>query len=168
MPVFLLAAIALGAVVLLGSRRASSSSTNGGGGPIRVRALGYKNGTAFPIVLIPIDARHLLAEAAAAAFSSMRDAARADGIELVVNSAFRTMAEQSMLFNLSPGERARYGMTADAVVAKPGYSNHQSGIALDIKESADARVRPWLEANAARFGWRSTVAAEPWHWEYLP
>jgi D-alanyl-D-alanine carboxypeptidase len=102
----------------------------------------------------------------AAAWRAMRAAAAADGVMLVPTSGFRTMEEQERLWaeHLS-GARP-------TPVARPGYSNHQNGRALDItvhdsQESAEYR---WLDAHAGAFGFRNVGAAfrrpEWWHWEW--
>src|SRR6185295_6914390 len=62
----------------------------------------------------------------AAAWCAMRDAAAADGVTLAPTSGFRTMDEQRQLWEEHvSGQRP-------TPVAKPGFSNHQSGRALDI------------------------------------
>jgi LAS superfamily LD-carboxypeptidase LdcB len=56
------------------------------------------------------------------------------------------------------------------LAAKPGNSNHQNGIAIDIAVAgADGNeVYEWLKLNAPRFGFVRTVSGEPWHWEHDP
>ena len=96
----------------------------------------------------------------ARAFLAMRAAAAADGIELWVHSGFRTMEQQRWLYD---AWKAGWGAKA----ARPGRSNHQSGLALDLGVLGPGTYA-WLEANARRFGFRRTVPDEPWHWEYTP
>src|SRR6185436_12849709 len=48
--------------------------------------------------------------------------------------------------------------------ARPGYSNHQSGTALDLNASASG-VGTWLTRNASRYGFTRTVPDEAWHYE---
>jgi LAS superfamily LD-carboxypeptidase LdcB len=83
-----------------------------------------------------------------------RAAARA-GVSLVVNSGFRTMAQQQY----------RYHCYVTKSAARPGYSNHQGGIALDTGTRVP-RVYTWLKNHARSFGYVRTVPSEPWHWEY--
>ncbi|MEM6698100.1 MAG: M15 family metallopeptidase, partial [Bacteroidota bacterium] len=54
--------------------------------------------------------------------------------------------------------------------AKPGRSNHQNGIALDIAntKSGTSIVYQWLKENATKYGFVRTVKSESWHWVYLP
>jgi len=51
------------------------------------------------------------------------------------------------------------------VAAAPGYSNHQSGLALDLNTS-EGSVYDWLSAHGGTYGFARTVASERWHWEY--
>lgn len=102
----------------------------------------------------------------AAAWVTMRDAAAADGVALVPTSGFRTMEEQQQLWaEHVSGQRP-------TPVARPGYSNHQSGRALDIAVH-DCTTSPeycWLQAHAGAYGFRNVGAGfsrpEWWHWEW--
>jgi hypothetical protein len=51
------------------------------------------------------------------------------------------------------------------LAAQPGYSNHQSGHALDVNTSAPG-VYAWLAAHGGEFGFSETVPSENWHWEW--
>lgn len=124
----------------------------------------WKNGKPIDVRLVQVDdAGHLLAEAPAQAFTAMRSAAAAEGVSLVVESAFRTMEQQTLLWTAyKNGERTE-------VVGTPGYSNHQSGEAVDLVTDRGTNVAyQWLRANASHFNFRDTVASEPWHWEHRP
>lgn len=90
----------------------------------------------------------------AAAFDRMAAAARQAGVGLVVNSGFRSDAEQAALFAAHPDPRW---------VAPPGHSLHRCATELDLgPESAYG----WLAANAARFGFVQRYSWEPWHYGY--
>jgi hypothetical protein len=89
-------------------------------------------------------------------FLKMQKAADAAGVSLAISSGFRTMAEQQHFYDCYKTKRCNNGNLA----AKPGYSNHQSGYALDLTTSS------WLARNASRFGFRRTVPSEAWHYEY--
>lgn len=129
-----------------------------------MRETGYKSGKPFVVELLQVDGVWLSAPAAWA-YYRMALAAYEDGVRLVPGLGFRTMAYQTELFNLTPEQRKLRGVGDK--VARPGYSNHQSGIAIDFKTKANPKIFPWLQANAARFGWKNTVPSEPWHWEWL-
>ena len=119
---------------------------------------GYRNGKRIKLRVVQIG----WAEAdvsTARAFRAMQGAAADAGLELNVWSGFRTHERQTELY---ARWRAGYGNPA----AKPGYSNHQSGRALDLVVRNE-QIAAWLATNARRFGFRRTVANEPWHWEFV-
>lgn len=103
-----------------------------------------------------------LHHAAAAAFQRMSTEARAEGVSLRVTSGYRSRREQRWLY-----DRYRKGLGPKA--ARPGRSNHQRGLALDlVVGDVTTPTYDWLASNACRFGFRRTVQSEPWHWEYRP
>jgi len=125
---------------------------------------------------------HLLVSEAAASWKRMRETAKADGISLIIISAFRSFDRQHKLVSdkLSRGETIQEGF---AVMAPPGCSEHHTGRALDIgtlgyepvsEEFAKSAAFRWLTRNAARFGFRLSFPRnnqwdydyEPWHWCY--
>jgi D-alanyl-D-alanine dipeptidase len=121
-----------------------------------MRATGYVNGRAIALRLVEIDGV-LVEVATARAFVRMRDAAARAGIELMIRSAFRDHETQTWLYQ---AWRAGWGNKA----ARPGYSNHQAGRALDLVIH-DPQTLAWLTRHAGRYGFRRTVRSEPWHWE---
>ena len=74
-----------------------------------------------------------LAPAAAAAFMRMADAAREDGITLYSVSAYRSYSYQDSLYRRYT---AQDGVEADTYSARPGFSEHQTGLALDINTAS--------------------------------
>ncbi|MBX3186613.1 MAG: M15 family metallopeptidase [Labilithrix sp.] len=123
------------------------------------RANGYRSGRKFTICVTKVDGKYVEVNTARA-FLRMRKAARAKGIAIRVVSGFRTMAEQRYLYNCYKTKRCNGGNLA----APPGYSNHQSGKALDLNTSTRG-VYGFLASRARSYGFRRTVASEPWHWE---
>lgn len=119
---------------------------------------GYKRGKRVKVEVISIG-YETMEVATGKAFLAMRAAALVDGIDLYVYSGFRAMDHQRWLYQ---AYKDGYGNKA----ARPGYSNHQLGKALDIY-IGDPGIFEWLEANAKRFGFKRTVPGEPWHWEYV-
>ena len=127
-----------------------------------------------------------LREAAAKSYLSMDAAANADGVDLVVISGFRTIAEQQQLFfeiskqrNQTPAQRAK-------VSAPPGHSEHHTGYAMDIGDGSAPSTNlstnfektaafQWLQSNAAKYGFEMSfptnnpqgVMYEPWHWRFV-
>ncbi len=126
----------------------------------RVSRIGYRNGRRHVFEVVPLGPTAIEVEVRTArVFLDMRELAASDGVDLRLESGFRTVAQQRALFRAwrkGRGNRA----------APPGRSNHQSGRALDIVTSTPGALA-WLEANAAAFGFKQTVASEPWHWEYI-
>jgi D-alanyl-D-alanine carboxypeptidase len=116
---------------------------------------------------------------------AMLEAARADGIDLVVLSAFRSEAMQKDLFFAVKSERNQSALERAKVSAPPGYSEHSTGFALDLgdasapashlSESFEATPAfAWLHRHAARFHFQLSfprnngqgVSYEPWHWRF--
>ncbi len=90
----------------------------------------------------------------AAAFDRLAAAAAADGITLIISSAYRTNAEQAVLFAAHPDPKW---------VAPPGVSLHRMGTELDL---GPISAYPWLAANAPRVHFIQRYAWEPWHYGY--
>ncbi|KAJ3210420.1 hypothetical protein HDU67_005333 [Dinochytrium kinnereticum] len=109
-----------------------------------------------------IDGKDVVVETACA-FLKMKQNAQNDGMRLQLNSGFRTNAKQAELFRCFQTKSCNNGNLA----ARPGFSNHQNGIALDLNVVNPA-VFAWLRDNAARNGFVRTVTSEPHHWELRP
>lgn len=130
----------------------------------------------------PASMRAEVADALVALF----DAARAEaGIELQSQSAYRSYATQSTIY--ANGVAANGVEFTDRFSARPGHSEHQTGLAVDIgvpggQCSFDACFGElpagiWLAENAHRFGFllRYPEGAqpvvgfdyEPWHFRYV-
>jgi hypothetical protein len=88
----------------------------------------------------------------AGGFDLMAAAAARAGIALVVNSGFRSDAEQAALFAAHPDPRW---------VAPPGHSLHRCATELDLGPPS---AYGWLAANAARFGFEQRYSWESWHY----
>jgi uncharacterized protein (TIGR03382 family) len=121
---------------------------------------GYTSGAAFAITVVTADGKPCEV-GTANAYSVMQTAATADGVSLVVVSGFRTMAEQQYFFACY----TQCNCNGCNLAAQPGYSNHQSGHALDLNTSSSG-VLTWLNAHGPSFGFNRTVPSEAWHWEY--
>lgn len=121
---------------------------------------GYKSGSAYSITVVKADGKPIEI-ATASMYGRMQRAAAKAGVSIRVVSGFRTNAEQKYLYGCYVNKNCNGGNLA----ARPGYSNHQSGHALDLNTSSPG-VGSWLNAHADEYGFRRTVASEPWHWEY--
>lgn len=119
---------------------------------------------------------------AADAWRAMAGAAEADGVELQLVSAFRSVDYQCGIVRRKLGQGQSIGDILN-VSAAPGYSEHHSGRAVDLTtpgapvlEEAfeETAAFAWLQRRAAEFGFRLSyprdnphgVAYEPWHWAW--
>lgn len=114
----------------------------------------------LPDALVSFDGLNVDLEDAAWAYlqpparRALEAAIQERGIRLKINSAYRTIAQQLLLYRW--GKHCGYH-----VVAPPGRSNHQSGLAIDIDYPYD--WRPCLE----RHGWRWLGSKDPPHFDYV-
>ncbi len=90
----------------------------------------------------------------ALAFDRLERAARADGLALLIVSAFRSDAQQAILYRAHPDPRW---------VAPPGKSLHRFGTELDLGPAA---AYGWLAQHAAAFHFVQRYAWEPWHFGF--
>lgn len=111
--------------------------------------------------------------------------ASAAGHYLRVTSAYRSYSQQASLYN---SYVQKYGYTyANRISAKPGYSEHQTGLAVDVGLASgscgflacfgDTAAGKWVAKYAYRYGfvirypkgYESTTGYtyEPWHLRYV-
>jgi predicted chitinase len=105
----------------------------------------------------------------ACAFSRLQAGAASAGYRLTINSGFRVLARQTYFWNCYQeklSNRPKPWCNNGNKAARPGTSNHGTGIALDLNLSTSAYG--WMRNNAARYGFIRTVSSETWHWEYRP
>ena len=117
------------------------------------------------------------------AFIDMWNAANKEGYYLMVNSSFRNYQDQESVYN---AYKNTSGETyANSIATKPGFSEHQTGLALDIfsknntnkntfKDTPEAK---WLKENAYKYGFIlrypeefeeiTGITFEPWHYRYV-
>jgi LAS superfamily LD-carboxypeptidase LdcB len=90
--------------------------------------------------------------------------ARSDGIQIFVNSGWRSPAYQQQLLDEAVSE---YGSRAEAArwVATPSTSPHVSGNAVDLGRH-DATT--WLSQHGAEYALCRVYGNEPWHFELRP
>lgn len=127
------------------------------------------------------------------ALVSLLEACRKAGHEPYVCSAYRSYETQSLLYEDKVGRVMASGIDeslarieAARVVAKPGTSEHQLGLAFDIIDSdytvldeaqADTPTQQWLMENSWQYGFilrypedKSDITGiiyEPWHYRYV-
>jgi D-alanyl-D-alanine carboxypeptidase len=87
-----------------------------------------------------------------------------DGVELVVDSGWRSPEYQEQLFREAV---SKYGSEEEAArwVATPETSAHVSGEAVDIGPAA---AIAWLSEHGAAYGLCQIYRNEPWHYELRP
>jgi D-alanyl-D-alanine carboxypeptidase len=148
--------------LLRGVQRAASGEDprlGGGGG-----ALGEADGAVPHGTTVFDDDVPGVAELDADLLTALRRAATDganDGIELLVDSGWRSPAYQQHLLDEAVGT---YGSQEEAArwVATPDTSAHVSGDAVDI---GPTRAAAWLSAHGAAYGLCRVYANEPWHYE---
>jgi len=134
---------------------------------------------------VPANFSPLLRADAAEALKEMYEQASGEGLGFVIQSSYRSYALQQRVKSLSV---ERYGQEiSDARSARPGHSEHQSGLAVDLTtESGVCTLQKcfgetpegiWLFENSWRFGFvlRYLEGAteitgyiyEPWHFRFV-
>ena len=116
---------------------------------------------------------------ASAQLKVMFAAAAKDGISLWIKSGYRSYIDQKIIYN---GYVARDGKeVADKYSARPGHSEHQTGLAFDLNSIdfsfADTREAKWIAENCHKYGFivrypknKESITGylyEPWHVRYL-
>lgn len=108
---------------------------------------------------------HKLSEQAGRAFLAMDAAIFAElGIRLPVNVSTRSLTRQKQLY----AKWVAAGKPAASPVAKVGTSEHDenTAVAVDINQSSDKRILPWLCKNGPTFGFFATASNEKHHWAW--
>ncbi len=115
---------------------------------------------------------------AATALENMFNAAEAKGINLLAVSGYRDYSYQEKLYNAEPYD--------SKLVAKPGASEHQTGLAMDVLSNEYSTLDEdfdktqgfkWLENNCYKYGFiirypkgKEDITGynyEPWHMRYV-
>jgi D-alanyl-D-alanine carboxypeptidase len=122
---------------------------------------------------------------AAEHFHKLVEAAKEEGYEIVMTTAYRSYSFQKILWDnyvAREGEEA-----ANRFSARPGQSEHQTGLAVDIsspsvnyaltEDFADTDEGIWIAENAHKFGFiirfpkgKEHITGylyEPWHLRYV-
>ena len=119
----------------------------------------------------------------------MMDELRALGYDPFVNSGYRSHEEQQSIWDQTIATYEAQGMSAEEAeaetlktVARPGYSEHELGLACDIcseqfYEPANKPIQDWLTEHCWEYGWIrrypegkedvTGVENEPWHYRYI-
>ncbi len=131
------------------------------------------------------DQKRQMRKEAAQALERLFEAAKKDSIELAAVSGYRSFERQQTIY---AGNVKRMGETeANKVSAKPGQSEHQSGLAMDVSSQSagynlvdsfgETNEGKWLSKNAHLYGFTirykkdktdiTKYSYEPWHIRYL-
>ena len=116
------------------------------------------------------------------AFKEMSKAAKGDGHTIIVNSSYRSYDEQKEIYD---DYRDKNGEEyADKYAARPNFSEHQTGLALDIfspgygmKTFENSEAFKWLQDNSYKYGFilrypkdKESITGysyEAWHYRFL-
>lgn len=146
------------------------------------------NDLTLPLVTLRLSAHDeemQLRAPAATALEQLFAAAKTDGLYLMLSSAFRSYGYQKGLYNRYVQQQGQ--AVADTQSARPGYSEHQTGLAADIEPAsreceveqcfADLPEGQWVAQNAYKYGFvvryqkdQDQVTGyiyEPWHLRYV-
>lgn len=112
-------------------------------------------------------------------FNKMKSAASKEGISLSIISGFRSYTKQTNTYNRYVSQDGKE--KADTYSARPGYSEHQTGLAADINSLSqswgDTKEGKWLSNNCYKYGFiiryikgKESITGymyEPWHIRYV-
>jgi D-alanyl-D-alanine carboxypeptidase len=149
----------------------------------------FLNENYIPETLSPVPPQYVYAPDKEKLFSGealplllqLLDDARAEGIDLLVISAYRSFGTQGLL---KSAYTMTYGSnTANKFSADQGYSEHQLGTTVDFTTTAlgaqftnlqKVKAYQWLLDNAYRYGFilsypktNTYYTFEPWHWRFV-
>jgi len=147
----------------------------------------------FSVTLKELPDGHSVDERCYQDLLDMLDACRAEGLSPLICSSYRTQAKQESLYQNKVERLVSQGFSredakaeAAKVVAIPGTSEHQLGLAVDIVDvnnqllnssQEDTEVQQWLMAHSWEYGFilrypndKSEITGiiyEPWHYRYV-
>ena len=113
------------------------------------------------------------------AFAAMQAEAASLGLDIYISSGFRSYWSQESIYNRYVSNDGQ--AEADRYSARPGHSEHQSGLTFDLNTIDEAfaytAAGQWVRDNAHRFGFviryppgKEHITGyiwEPWHLRYL-
>ena len=120
-----------------------------------------------------------------AALTKMYEAAKKEGLELVLNSAYRSY--QTQVETMADFVKRYNTQYANEYVAQPGASEHQTGLGIDLTAQSvvegkritfgDTDEYKWVIKNCSKYGFIirfedgtdgiTGIAHEPWHLRYV-
>lgn len=125
-----------------------------------------------------------LRDDAATALEEMFAAAKEEGFKLSIVSGYRSYSKQATIYSRKKANEGQ--KAADRVSARPGTSEHQLGLAMDVAKLGGSQLNggfgktkegQWVNENAHRFGFIvryqqgyeeiTGYMYEPWHVRYV-
>jgi len=169
---------------------ASCSTPNSHSDPTRIDVIVNKKHCIQPLTFTPNTVsvscaggdNAVIASVAASDYKALCDAAKTAGVPLGITSSYRSYQTQVSTYNywVAQGGQA----AADRYSARPGYSEHQTGLSVDFSAGnsgldsfTGTAQQKWMAKNAPTYGWvqRYTSTntaitgynAESWHFRYV-
>lgn len=129
-----------------------------------------------------VDDSKLMEKTAAQAFEKMAKKAKEEGYNIRAVSTYRSYSYQNTLYNNYVSQDGKE--KADTYSARPGYSEHQTGLAVDVDNISTSYTSfgltkefKWMQENCYKYGYilRYTKETEfitgykdePWHYRYV-
>jgi len=112
-------------------------------------------------------------------FKKLSDDAKKEGLSIYISSGYRSYDLQNGLYNMYLKNDLQ--SVVDTYSARPGFSEHQTGLAIDVNTISDSfaytKEYTWLKENAYKYGFilrypkeytnLTGYKFEPWHYRYV-
>lgn len=140
----------------------------------------------YEVELVKLNSSREIAQDCYDALMEMIEDCKEAGHKPYIYSAYRTQAHQQVLFNNMLKQHGGNREAAAKIVAIPGTSEHQLGLAVDITDNSyrklnasqeETETQQWLMANCWDYGFivrypneKSEITGiiyEPWHYRYV-
>ena len=141
----------------------------------------YKVSKAQEPVLTTVEG-YLMTPETAEAYKRMKSDAAQNGLSIQAASTYRSVSYQEGLYNSYLNRDPQ--SVVDTYSARPGYSEHHTGMAIDfigsfgsLNDFANTKEYPWVRDNCHKYGfiirytaanqWITGYKDEPWHLRYV-
>lgn len=167
--------------------KVTEPTDNAGSVTVLVNQSYYLPDTYKPDELQPISSQYAVADqqlvkTAHDALVDMCEAGIANSTQFFVTTSYRSYDTQETAYNTFLNTMSE--SQADAICNRPGYSEHQTGLSINVASTyetdvpfAESKVYKWLKENCANYGWiprypveKVTVTGmgdEPDHFRYV-
>lgn len=134
----------------------------------------------IPFIKSTISQEKQMREIASNAIEELFSVAKSEGVNFLATSGYRSYDTQYEVYMDRVQSKGK--VEADRYVAKPGNSEHQTGLSIDVTNeirnfSKDCKEAIWLANNAHKFGFIlrypedkeeiTGISFEPWHVRYV-